>query len=278
VDVLVELIIGLLKMLFGEREEPADMSRRPRGDQRGARGPYNYGEGGTTLPSSGQPKTLEEILEEVRRQSAAKQGGAPRTPPPSNPPPPMTAGPRPLASTPAQQRRAASESAPATQPPRRSTLVESMPSGKPLVERERAAPQPIQEIQAERRERPQAIETAGKYVPTELVATEALPSEVKQGPRPIPPQQAARELGKLKGGLVASADTTVEKLAPVASQLELMRALRKATPKQRLAIVRQAFVFNEVFGSPRARRPHVICAPLLPGRSAPDAAPSAQPN
>ena len=76
-DVLVELIIWLFKALAGDDEQ---RKRAARGQPPVARGPYNYGDG--RPPPRGNasaPRTLEEILDEVKRsQQSRAQVSAPR--------------------------------------------------------------------------------------------------------------------------------------------------------------------------------------------------------
>jgi len=80
-EILIELIVWLVKSLFGDPEKTVDTSRQTRKPAvRQKRGPYNYGDGGG---SGGAPKTLEEILQEARRQAnQRKEGTAPVAPTP----------------------------------------------------------------------------------------------------------------------------------------------------------------------------------------------------
>jgi hypothetical protein len=77
-ELLVELIVWIVKSLFGDPEKTVDTSRQSRKPAvRPQRGPYRYGD------EKQAPKTLEEILAEARRQAnQRKEGTAPVAPTP----------------------------------------------------------------------------------------------------------------------------------------------------------------------------------------------------
>jgi len=78
-ELLIEIIVWLFKALFGQPEKPVDTERENvRVPLRRQRGPYKYGDEG-----GNQPKTLEEILAEARRQAEErKRSSAPAAPAP----------------------------------------------------------------------------------------------------------------------------------------------------------------------------------------------------
>jgi hypothetical protein len=123
-ELLIEAIIWLVKSLFGDPEKTVDTSRQTRKPAvRPRRGPYNYGD-----DSSNAPKTLEEILQEARRQAnQRKEGTAPVQP------------------TPKIQRRVL-ETAEAPQRPARENVAPSIPV-REIVSRDLDAPKPIETIE-----------------------------------------------------------------------------------------------------------------------------------
>jgi hypothetical protein len=123
-ELLIEAIIWLVKSLFGDPEKTVDTSRQTRKPAvRPRRGPYNYGD-----DSSNAPKTLEEILQEARRQAnQRKEGTAPVQP------------------TPKIQRRVL-ETAEAPQRPARENVAPSIPV-REIISRDVEAPKPIEAIE-----------------------------------------------------------------------------------------------------------------------------------
>lgn len=233
---LIELIVWIFKAILGD-EKSADMSNRtPPSRPPARRGPYNYGDEG----GSRRPKTLEEILEEVRREAALKKGGAPARPPP---PPP-------------QQRPAAPAPAARAEP---RTLRAPLESERPLSE-------PLSTVTPEA-----GREALGQLERAPTLAT--LPQMTRQAPQPgapayippmaeqISPQEAAATLAAAAAKPQAistvremSAYLTQQPAAVNAPALAFVKALRSATPQARREAAWQAVVLGEIFGAPRSRR------------------------
>jgi len=242
-DLIIHAIIWLLKALFGEHEEPADMSKR---QERGSsqRGPYNYGD----QRGGGQrPKTLEEILAEVRREAAQRGSGQSHTPVPQQEPRPTrrlvtssdeeageTAAPPP-SPTPAQRRHLETAPAPAPAAPRPSST--GMPAQQekqhvpvnPRLERLAHLPQMSRDLR-------------GGEAPAPM------------GQRPVAPSgEQENERMRTESGMPPSRSETGR--AAKGSAAEFARKIREAPQGSKLVLARQAVVVQEVFGPPRSRRP-----------------------
>jgi len=243
-DVLVEIIMGILRSLFGDEEKPADVSRPSRtGPQPSPRrGPYNYGD-----ERGGQAKTLEQILEEVRQAAAQKKSQA--AAPPRPPPPKPKAPPRPPLE----------RAAPAGGIRQRAlqTSIESR-----HLDPEAAKRQP-------RESRPLAT---AKPLDTQLVSTaEPAVAEAPVAPvpglAPLPPSApvapaAPVSLGAPAAPIAAALDATGQAVAvPAAAATNvagILTAIRQAAPQQKRDVARQAMVLQEIFGPPRSRRAHGV--------------------
>jgi len=237
-ETLIDLIVWIFKAIFGD-EKSADMSKRtptPRSNVR--RGPYNYGDDG----GARRPKTLEEILEEVRREALLKKGGYVPPTPPSQP----------------LQRTPAPAAAPRVET---RTLRAPLQSERPLSE-------PLSTITPEvGRESLGRLERA----PTLPVLAEM----TRQAPRPgapayKPPMAELISPREAAAALAVTADkpqavSTVREMSAYLTQppadvnspaLAFVKALRRATPQARREAAWQAVVLGEIFGAPRSRRQH----------------------
>jgi hypothetical protein len=226
-DILIQLLVWLFRALFGEVDKPPEErgGQFPVPPQRPARrGPYAYGD-----EQAVQGKTLEQILEDVRKSAAQKK----------------------------------SETA-APQPPK--TVKEyGFAAGKPKIRpdfvRVRPRPKPAPAVA----EPPEQLVSLKVEVPSLKEAITAVPAGLEQapvtaapaGPEPVapisavpevvPPAEAAAELAK-------SAAARAGGLAPGIAGL--LNALLQAPPEQKSDAARQAIVLQEIFGPPRCRRPH----------------------
>jgi len=216
-DLLIEAIVWLLRSLFGDPEKPADMSRtQQRGGKRGGqRGPYNYGDSSS---SGSAPKTLEQILEEVRQQAA--QG---RSAPEQRPPPPPRP-PKPPKIPKIERVEVEEEKKPV--PLSASLSTPSEPAGMPLAQE---LPRMAQQAQLQ-------------HLP-----------EREQRPEQIPAAEAAQAMGKARKKKKPVAASVPVPAGPTG--VDIIRAIRSASPQGKLAAARQAVVVSEVFGAPRSRRP-----------------------
>ena len=240
-DLIIELIVWIFKALAGED------GKNKSGTKGGAaappptkRGPYNYGDGKPS--TTGKPRTLEEILEEVKRQQAQGKAGAQK---------------------PSAQRAAAPVATPAK--------VKAPSLSRPLSEVQQptaaraAAPAPLPSqggsIQStiERRELKQTLDQR------ELVK----PGLEKKFEK-ISDREDQRALGIGHTKMVAQVDTVttmgeVQSVSSMESNLadkrtntfaDFFKAIRIAPMKSRSEMARRAFVFSEVFGPPRCRGRH----------------------
>ena len=241
-DLIIELIVWLFKALAGDKDKAG--KSKLSGPPPTQRGPYNYGDG---RPTTSRPKTLEEILEEVRRQQAqAKQGGArppnaPAARPANIPPPPREDQPeltakqrRRLKRAQLEMERAASQqaaapSAPATPVP---STIETRTLRSKMEARDSAA-----------LERERAYEKIAERADTlgrGIVQSKAV-AEVTG----VKTMGEVQTIGAMEGGL---ADKKMNMYN------ELFKALRIAPPQARREMARNAFVFSEVLGPPRSKR------------------------
>src|SRR5579862_496953 len=236
-DLLIELIVWIFKALSGENAKDAqrpDDAKPPLPPQRG---PYNYGDGRAAMPS--RPKTLEEILEEVKRQQAqARQGGARPAPPvPRSAPPPA--------------RPPARAKAPSLSRP----LSEVQPANAPA-----APPAPIQQggaikSQIEARALAQPLDDKEIVKPGLERKLEKISEREDQIGRDVGRTRVVAEVATTKtieSVNVAEAGLAAKKTNAFA---DFFKAMRAAPAEQRADAARRAFVFSEVFGAPRAMRP-----------------------
>lgn len=227
-ETLIELIVWIFKAILGD-EKSADMSNRTppsRGPAR--RGPYNYGD----ESSSRRPKTLEEILEEVRREASQKRGGAPARP--AAPPPQERPSPPPVTARVEQRTlRTKLDIAPPT----------SAESDRHLGRLEGASTLPtLPHLQRQ--------------------APSSAPPSRQPMPELVSPQEAAAALATSAAvpQAVESVKETKAVSAPVGaaaavSGVALINAMRQGSPKKRREAARQAVLLSEIFGPPRSRRP-----------------------
>ncbi len=240
---LVQLVIWILETLFGEPEKGPDATPTPHpGDVKPRRGPYSYGdEGGKG------PKSLEEILAEVRREAAQRQAktqAQTKTPAP----PKQTPGPVPVKAPRAPRPRPATSGQPAQDPPpaprqteriedrRLRSSIDSIPETQTAMSPGRDAPRPISVVSAE------------SAVPMRA------PPVARPGPVPIGISSAPATPERPAEGTPQQADGAARGSAP--PQLLILDALRRANAQGRLNAAREGFVLMEVLGPPRSRRPH----------------------
>ena len=246
-EILIELIVWIFKGLFGEQEKPADVppTRGPTPRQQRTRGPYIYGD-------EGAPKTLEEILEEARRKAQQRGGGS--------------------GGGPSNQVRPAAKRPPAVRPTRRIVSEAPVaPSGPPaanpfapltgmagtrlipLAESEEARPPDTFDWATKRQaSAPQKKAGASKQP---ALAMEESPSQST-----LP---AAREAIVARPTVATVRTIAAPVRASGASTFEIVNAIRAASPSQKAAVARQAGVMYEIFGPPRALRPHRVGQRLL---------------
>lgn len=218
-DLLIELIVWIFRSLFGEPETPADVQKRGGSVRTPARrGPYNYGDSG----GGGRPKTLEEILEEVRREAAQKRGEIAPPPKPAHVEPPA-----PKAQTVAERKLTYSfDDMP--KPPARNIIPERVEAAVETV---------TTTTSVERLESVRELSS-----PHDAVVM--MSDEVKQ----------AKKASRKKAARVAE---PVAVPVDVGTPFSLIRAIRQAPSEKKVAVAREAVVLGEVFGPPRSRRPHV---------------------
>ena len=236
-ETLIDLIVWIFKAIFGD-DKSADMkTRTPQSRSTPRRGPYNYGDDSGTR----RPKTLEEILEEVRREAALKRGGSPMRPP--EPPSPLVRSAQPVPPVrsdtrtlraPLQSERTLSESLGKIAPEGgREALgrLERAPMLPTLPEMTRSAPQPGKPAYKP----PMAEQISPQEAAAALAAT-------AQNPQAI---STVREMNAY----------LTQQAAPVHTPaLEFVKALRRATPQARREAAWQAVVLGEIFGPPRSRQ------------------------
>lgn len=240
-DLIIELIVWIVKSLAGEDEKKKTGTGGGAAAPSTKRGPYNYGDG--KPGAAGKPRTLEEILEEVKRQQAQGKAGAQK---------------------PTAQRAAAPAAAPAK--------VKAPSLSRPLSEVQQptaaraAAPAPLPSHQGgsiqssiERRELKQTLDQR-EYVKPGLERKFEKISE----------REDQRGLGIGHTKMVAQVDTVttmgeVQTVSSMESNLadkrtntfaDFFKSIRMAPMKSRSEMARRAFVFSEVFGPPRCRGRH----------------------
>jgi len=211
-EILIELIVWLVKSLFGDPEKTVDTSRQSRKPAvRPKRGPYSYGD----ESGGGGPKTLEEILQEARRQANQRKEG------------PTTVAP-----TPKVQRRVV-DTPEAPPKPVRELVAKNVDAAKPSEsiqwssgkKTDTGATQPTKAIIE------QAPETIARL--PEATTLDQQPKLARV------PRAGAKAAAKSKGVLVT----------------DLLQAIRVASPAEKRDAARQAIVISEVFGPPRCHRP-----------------------
>ena len=220
-ELLIEFIVWVFKVLFGPPEQPADVE------------PTRSMRQGQASADATRPKTLEEILLEVRRQAAERQGAAPLAPPPSSTPPPQARPPfsSPLA-TPGRT-LVPQQAAPRPAPPRTLVPQQARPQPQSSTQRtqRRPEPAPYQQPAAPKPQAPQAPRVS---------KIEAEPEDRK-----------AAVVGRLVEEL--SPEAAAEMLARQ-NRFAFLTAIRKAAPAEKRVAARQAIIMYEVFGPPISRR------------------------
>lgn len=247
-EALIEIIVWLFRALFGDPEKPADVGRAPRAGPppRRQRGPYAYGD---EQRGGASPKTLEQILEEVRQAAAQKQPGGQ-----------AGAATRPRGRPAAEKRPAA----PVEQRPVRSSLAtaEDLTGSRPG---DHAAPPPPplpptaptpEQGPARFKPAPQAPppRRAAPYVPPPAVP--AREPEISLGPADTARAETAAPTESLSSTAAAAAVAQAVAKAGVSTAAGMLVAIRTAQGSAKRDMARQAIVLNEVFGPPRARRPY----------------------
>ena len=217
-DVLIELIVWLFKALAGEDEQRKRAARgQPPVPPPTARGPYNYGDGRPQPRGSiSAPRTLEEILEEVKRsQQFRAQVPAPRKTPP-------VSAPNKIAAVSQRDRPPA--------PPPDSRLIARTLESKEIV-------------------KPQAIEQ--KF--------DRLKVREDARFRPLSEQSQAQGQPGLQQISEISIVTEIQDAAHTPAKAttvyhEFFKTLKTAPLQSRREMARNAIVFFEVFGPPKALR------------------------
>ncbi|HEY3323249.1 MAG TPA: hypothetical protein VGP72_22535 [Planctomycetota bacterium] len=224
-EVLVQLVIALLRALFGDPEKGPEISptRRPPG--KAQRGPYSYGDSG-----GNRPKTLEEILADVRREAQQRQTGAPPAPPP----------PVPQASAPLSRPKPAQKPKPVQPPPPKPAPARTF---RPTFKEEPApvaapAPAPVPPPQTTQPVQP-AVSSFGSI---SNVAT--IDSIVAPAAKAVIAMDVSLQDRKTVSAISSSA-------------LDLLRG---AAQTDRSSAAREAFILMEVLGPPRSRRPHRLAS------------------
>ena len=250
---LIELLIWIFKAFFGEQEKPADMTPTARTPTpRKKRGTYVYGD------ESGQPRTLEDILEEARRQAQQKRDGGATGPArlttsrkeAANAPVPVPKGPA-AAPKEAARRVARRVELDAPDPSMQRSAPATVEAIKELVAAPLTAAQDGEPQQAD------GIERATKrnaHIPVQnadgakrhtRVSEQQLESHIK----PESPD-------KFEKPRIAAARTAAPARTVDPGVLDILKALRAATPAQKRLAARQGLIMNEIFGPPRSRRPY----------------------
>ena len=242
-ETLIELIVWIFKAIFGDSKS-ADMTHRtPPSRTPPRRGPYNYGD----ESGSRRPKTLEEILEEVRREAAQKKGGG-------------------AARSASQAASAAASAAAASAAAAAAAASGGTRTLRAPLESERSLSEPLSTISPE-----PGRAALGRLESSPTLAT--LPQMSRQAPQPgapaykppmpelISPQEAAATLAASAAN--PQAISTVREMHAYLTQqpaavsnpaLAFVRTLRNANPQARREAAWQAVVLAEIFGPPRSRR------------------------
>ncbi|MGD0090095.1 MAG: hypothetical protein ABSE73_09255 [Planctomycetota bacterium] len=248
-DLLIDLVVGLLRALFGDTTESDDTLRpkrpMPPTQSSNQRGPYQYGD-----EPPAQAKTLEEILEEVRQAAAQRRGQTAGPPPLPRPgPPPVPSQPQPRPVTRAGQRKRAERSRAASRP----------------------EPEMLQPAAQELTSAPPAAPLEATPLYSDVAMGEALtalqPAAEQVSAEAAPPASAAlagvagvtgiAELVAPAEAAAAPAKSAVAQAAGLPPGIAgLLNALLQAAPEQRQDAARQAMVLHEIFGPPRSRRPY----------------------
>lgn len=214
---LIALVIALLRGLFGEQEKPADMSHPSSGDR---------AQPARRLGGGARPKTLEEILAEIRQQTTREEAA-------------------PIEIRPVREKRMGSAPAQA-QPPKPAPT----PLSKPLSTSEPPVSAPTPARQPEIEEKYVPMQVARKEERVQPVRKKRGQAETKEKYAPAQPPVKAKERS-----WAATGDATLA-ARPVLLEFQFLHALRSAPPEEKLTVLRQAMVLKEVFGPPRPHRPH----------------------
>jgi len=211
VDLIFEIFAWVYRKLLGDTEETANMQPD---EKKGKRGPYDYGD------QPRKPKTLEQIMEEVRREAAKAKVEKPA--PQSNVIVPEKGKPR----------------------------VELRSSFDEVASKPAPAPAPLSE--------PVAADAVP--VVRKKARVEASPEDTRspQGPAALTAIKAIEQKVAIASSFARAAIESSD--APAGPKVEttaqsLIAMLRTAPREQKLIAARQAIVLNEIFGPPRARRP-----------------------
>lgn len=239
-DLLVELIVSLFRALFGEEEPTADVGRRY--GQRGqssssAASPRPTSSGSAPRTYGGGPKSLAELLDEARRQ--ARDGEK-----------------RPTVSNPRVQEKV--PPAPLAPPPLPAERRQEQPA------RERPSVEPFAASETKRR----ASSSAGAKAAVPSLAT----TEIGRGASLSVTGHAAEKVHRKhqekkpsrkqdfspSEGTKALSPQEAQRLfeARTAAPEAVLAFVRTRDPAERLEAARNAVVFMEIFGPPRALRPY----------------------
>lgn len=249
-DLLVELIVWIFKSILGGEEKPKQRGQGGKPAGPAVRGPYDYGDSRQTPPNmsggmqsgGAKPKTLEEILEEVRRQQQQRQTAkqqpeqqVQRTNVQQNNPQRQI---EPIKLSKAQ-RRALKEAArqakaardPEAHAPHQATVDRHLESS--FERREHAAEKEGREIQRQKQ-----IERNSDEVKTR--------EDVRF--RPLSEEQVEVEAVNS-----VAADARVAREGRKVDE-DFFKSLRSGKPEVRREMARRAWVLYEVFGPPKARQ------------------------
>ena len=235
-DLIIELIIWMFKAISGEQDKNRPAGKRGPAAPSVKRGPYNYGDG---RADGSKPRTLEEILEDVKRQQTQGKAGG--------------------------QKPKAQRVSDAPLVPEKVKI--------PTLSR------PLSEIQLPSDVRASAVQPMGGAKQSKLetrMLTQSLDQrevvrpglERKFDKLSERESQQSANIGRTK--MVAEVNTvttmgevqTVDAMGMSLSDKktnsfsDAFIALRTASPKARAEMARRAFVYAEVFGPPRCRKMH----------------------
>lgn len=204
-------MVWLFKTFFGEQQKPADMPPSDRvGRSPSTPRPYRI--------ETNQPKTLEEILAEVRQNAERRRQPGGYAPPP--PPPPM--------------RRAPPPPPPPPPPKRKRTLVEQLEAKDKALEKELAPPP----VQADGREikalQPKLDPSSAAPQPPAIkapAASSATPVQRHDVPVPTPRNEAWAYFCALKQAPPAKRQAAMRRAVILQEVLGPPRALKPYRPR-----------------------------------------------
>ncbi len=239
-DLIIEFIVWICQALSGEKENKSSTGTAGGAKPPAARGPYNYGDGRPVVP--GKQRTLEEILEDVKREQSAGKASSPRV----------------------KAQRV--EKAPVfVEKVKTPSLSRPLSEVQQPTELRGAAPAPLPSMGG-------AIQSKieGRVLAPTIDEREVVRPVLERKFEKLAERETQQSLGIGHTKMVAEVNTvttmgevqTVDTMGASLSNkksnayADFFKAMRNAKPKTRAEMARQAFVYAEVFGPPRCKNPH----------------------